>query len=79
MLCSRQFVIIYLMNALSVLTGLFCISGFKKYAQLSGLTDEDYLAWVGSIAALCNCFKFVWSTATDYFSYKAVYSVVLVT
>eukprot|EP00353_Schmidingerella_taraikaensis_P017005 CAMPEP_0185618312 /NCGR_PEP_ID=MMETSP0436-20130131/46590_1 /TAXON_ID=626734 ORGANISM="Favella taraikaensis, Strain Fe Narragansett Bay" /NCGR_SAMPLE_ID=MMETSP0436 /ASSEMBLY_ACC=CAM_ASM_000390 /LENGTH=90 /DNA_ID=CAMNT_0028256797 /DNA_START=135 /DNA_END=404 /DNA_ORIENTATION=- len=65
------------MNALSVMSGLFTISNFKKYGQLNGLTNEDYLAWVGSIAALLMSNKWVWSLGTDHFSYKAVYTLQL--
>jgi len=77
MVFSQQFIVIFIMNTLSVITGFFVVNNFKKYAQLSGLTNEDYLAWVGSIAAVFNAIRFLWSFATDYCSYKVVYSVLL--
>ena len=41
------------------------------------MTNENYLAWLGSIAAVCNSIRFVWSLATDHFSYRLVYGVLL--
>ena len=78
MVFSRQFVLIYIMNILSVFTGFFAVNNFKKYGQLNGLTNENYLAALGSVAAVFNSIRFAWSLATDYFSYQLVYSVMLV-
>ena len=78
MVFSRAFVLIYIMNMLSVITGYFTVNNFKKFAQLNDIRNENYLAWVGSAAAIFNAIRFIWSFATDYFSYKSVYSVLLV-
>ena len=66
------------MNMLSVISGFFAVNNFKKYGKLNGLDNENYFAWVGSAAAVCNSIRFVWSMATDHLSYKLVYSVLLV-
>ena len=78
MVFSQQFIIIYIMNMLSVITGFFTVNNFKTFAQKNDIKDEDYLAWVGSAAAICNSIRFVWSFATDHFSYKSVYTILLV-
>ena len=78
MVCSQQFWVVYIMNTLSVISGFFAVNNFKKYGQLNGLTNENYLAWLGSVAAVCNSIRFIWSMATDYFSYKVVYGIMLV-
>ena len=78
MIFSQPFIVIYIMNMLSVISGFFAVNNFKKYGQLNGLTNENYLAWLGSIAAVCNSIRFIWSMATDHFSYKVVYAVLLV-
>ena len=77
MVCARPFILLYVMNTLSLITGIFAINNFKLYGQKNGLTNENYLAWVGSVAAVCNAIRFIWSTATDYVPYKSVYAVLL--
>ena len=66
------------MNVLSIISGFFAVNNFKKYGQLNGLTNENYLAALGSAAAVFNSIRFVWSMATDYFSYRLVYGIMLV-
>jgi hypothetical protein len=78
MIFSRPFLLIYFMNMLSIITGFFAVNNFKKYGQKNGLTNENYLAILGSVAAFCNAIRFVWSTATDYYSYKLIYGILLV-
>ena len=77
MILSQPFIIIYIMNFMSICSGFFAVNNFKFYGIKKGLTDENYLAWLGSIAAVCNSIRFIWSFATDYFSYKVVYGVLL--
>lgn len=77
MVFSQAFVTIYIMNLLSVIPGFFTVSNFKHFAQLNDIKNETYLAWVGSAAAVFNAIRFIWSLATDYFSYKSVYTVLL--
>lgn len=78
MILSTQFILIYVMNMLSIITGFFAVNNFKKYGQLNGLDDENYLAWLGSAAAICNAIRFCWSGLTDHFSYKLIYGILLV-
>lgn len=78
MVCTQAFILIYIMNFLSVASGFFAVNNFKNYGIKNGLDDENYLAWLGSAAAVCNSIRFVWSLATDHFSYKVVYGVMLV-
>ena len=78
MICSRQFFLLYIMNAMSVMSGYFAVNNFKTYGQANGLDNDSYLAVVGSLAAVCNSSRFIWSWATDYFPYRAVYSLLLI-
>ena len=77
MVFSKPFLLIYLMNTLSLVTGIFTVNNFKTYGQKNGLTNENYLAWLGSFAAALSAIRFIWSTSTDYLSYKTVYAVLL--
>ena len=65
------------MNMMSVMTGFFAVNNFKTYGQASGLTNDNYLAVLGSVAAVCNSIRFFWSWATDYLPYKTVYAFML--
>ena len=78
MLLSRQFLLIYLMNTMSIITGYFTVNNYKAYAGTNGIKDESYLALVGSIASFCSAIRFVWSMGTDHFTYRLVYGVMLV-
>ena len=69
--------LLYIMNAMSIMTGFFAVNNFKTYGQANGLTNDDYLAILGSAAAICNSMRFLWSWATDYLPYKFVYSFML--
>ena len=77
MILSKQFILLYFMNAMSVITGYFAVNNFKTYGQANGLDNDSYLAVVGSIAAVCNSSRFIWSWATDYLPYRFVYSILL--
>ena len=77
MILSKAFIIIYLMNMCSIISGFFAVNNFKKYAQKNGLDNENYLAWVGSVASVMNASRFLWSMLTDYFSYKVIYGILL--
>jgi len=78
MICSTPFILLYVMNAMSIITGFFAVNNFKTYGQANGLTDDNYLALLGSAAAICNSIRFLWSWATDYLPYKIVYGFMLV-
>ena len=66
------------MNVLSVFSGLFAVNINKEYAQANGLKNESYLVLLGSIAAIFNALRGIWSFATDYLPYRLVYGVLLV-
>ena len=78
MILSQPFILIFIMNFLSIFSGYFAVNNFKKYGQKNGLDNENYLAWLGSVAAVCNSIRFIWSMATDYLTYKLVYGILLV-
>lgn len=77
MIFSKQFWLLYIMNAMSIMSGFFAVNNFKTYGQANGLESDTYLAMVGSAAAICNSSRFMWSWATDYLPYKFVYSLLL--
>ena len=69
-----------MMNFLSLSSGVFAISNFKTFAEdLRGPenTNDVTMALIGSIGSLFNACRFVWSWATDYYSYKLVYGILL--
>ena len=66
------------MNILSDLTGYFTVANYKTYGQANGLVDDNYLAMLGSIAAVCNAIRFIWSSALDVAPYKLVYGFLLI-
>ena len=78
MVLSQPFIVIYLMNTLSVISGFFAVNNFKVYGIINGLNDENYLSVLGSVGAVFNSIRFVWSLGTDHFSYKTVYGILLV-
>ena len=76
---SEQLWIIYLMACLSILFGYYSVDVFKSFGQtVEVLSDDRYLTWVGSMAALFNACRFLWSACLDYYSYKQVYGALLV-
>ena len=75
---SEQLWIIYLMASLSILFGYYSVDVFKTFGQsVPELSDDRYLTWVGSMAALFNAARFIWSACLDHYSYKEVYGVLL--
>ena len=42
------------------------------------MNDDNYLAMLGSIAAVCNAIRFIWSSALDVAPYKLVYGSLLI-
>ena len=75
---TEQFWTVYLMAAFSILTGYYSINVFKQFGQtVETLSNDEFLTWVGSVAALFNTARFVWSAFLDHYSYKKVYGVLL--
>ena len=73
MVFSQPFVVLYLMSMFSIISGYFAVNNYARYGRLNGLTDENYFSYLGSIASICNAIRFIWSFATDHYSYKLVY------
>ena len=71
--------VLYFMNACSIMTGYFTVNNFKNYGLERGITNDSYLGAVGSVASILSAMRFIWSWATDYFSYKLVYGVLCLT
>jgi len=40
MVASQVFIVIYIMNMLSVITGFFTVNNFKRFAQLNDIRNE---------------------------------------
>ena len=66
------------MACLSILFGYYSVDVFKSFGQtIDELSDDKYLTWVGSMAALFNACRFIWSACLDHYSYKQVYGALL--
>lgn len=59
------------------MSGYFTVNNFKSYGQARGINDDQYFALLGAVAAFCSSIRFIWSTLTDYFSYKTVYGILV--
>ena len=69
-----------LAHNLSVITvlGYYIVNTYKDVGQETpGLNDDSFLTTVGSISALFNAVRFIWSGALDKFSFRKVYGVLL--
>ena len=78
MMKTKEFLLLYLMNFLSVFVGLFIANEYKVYWLNSGFAPgEKFLATVGAIGSVCNGMRFVWAALLDKFSYRSVYAVLL--
>ena len=40
MIFSKQFILMYVMNAMSIMTGFFAVNNFKTYGQANGLNSD---------------------------------------
>ena len=60
----------------SVTMGGFVVTNYKSYGLDNGLS-ENLLTLIGSLGAIFNAIRFVWSALLDKFSYKLVYGVLL--
>lgn len=67
------------MNCFSVFTGFFVVNQTVNYGEANGFTNTSYLSMVASVGAIFNSIRFVWSWLLDYYPYKIVYGVLLVT
>ena len=63
---------------MSLSSGVFAITNFKAFALALDKNSNDHtLALIGSLGSMCNAIRFLWSWATDYYSYKLVYGILL--
>ena len=66
------------MAFLSIFIGYYTVNVFKNMGeQYHKLNDDRYLTLVGSIAAVFNSIRFIWSGMLDKYSYKKVYGTML--
>ena len=78
MMKTREFILLYVMNFLSVFLGLFIANEYKVYWLNSGFAPgENFLATVGAVGSVCNGLRFIWAALLDKFSYRTVYGVLL--
>lgn len=54
------------------------VNEFKVFANDNDITNDRYLSTVGSLGAVFNSLRFVWSAALDKFKYKYVYGLLLI-
>jgi Na+/melibiose symporter-like transporter len=74
MIKTREFLLLYLMNFLSVFLGLFIANEYKVYWLNSGFApEEEFLATVGALGSICNGMRFTWAALLDKYRYKVVY------
>lgn len=60
------------MAFLSIFQGFYVLNVYKDYgASLPTLQDDNFLTRVGSLAAVLNTMRFVWSGAMDLKLFKA--------
>ena len=77
LLRTKQFILIFVMNLLSVMFGLFLIGSSKKFGS-EYLKDEKFVTLVASIASIAGIFRFLFAIGLDKFSYKKVYSFIII-
>ena len=63
---TSEFWLIYLMALMSIFQGFYVLNVYKDYgATVPALQDDAFLTKVGSLAAMLNTMRFVWSGAMD--------------
>lgn len=78
MMKTREFMLLYIMNFLSVFIGLFIVNEYKVYWLDSGFApSEKFLGTVGALGSFCNGMRFLWAALLDKFAYRSVYGVLL--
>jgi hypothetical protein len=66
------------MNFLSIFLCLFIANEYKVFwLSQPGAPGDSFTSAVGSIGAIFNGLRFIWSWALDYFSYRVVYGTLL--
>lgn len=73
---TNQFICLWSMSFLTINMSTFMIGNFQQFAS-DYIQDQDYFVLVGSIGGFCASLRFFWSLPVDYFSFKIVYSVMI--
>lgn len=66
------------MSFLTINMSTFMIGNFQQFAS-DDIDDQDYFVALGSIGGVCASLRFFWSLPVDYFSFKIVYTVMILT
>ena len=70
---SGKFLTLYVLAVSHLFYGYYYTNVYKIYGT-EYINDDKFLTFVGASAALFNgFFKFIWSFALDYFSFKRIY------
>jgi MFS family permease len=76
----KQFWLMVLMIFGSIFYGIFLVAAFKNFGSTTGGIDDATLTLSGSVGAFVNgIFRFIWSALLDKYSFKLIYSIILVT
>ena len=73
---SKQFLIIYTMNFLSIFLGNFVLNTYKTYGKTK-YTNDAFLTNVGTIGALLSSFRFSWFIIQQKYNFKVSYTILL--
>ena len=66
------------MQGLSILFAYYIVDVSKTFGEsVPELDDDKYLTTVGSISAIFNALRFIWSGAIDKLQFKYVYGTLL--
>jgi hypothetical protein len=60
-----------------LVVGYFIVGTYKKFAEKL-LNDNSYISLIGSLGAIFGGIRFQWGPLVDYFSFKVVYTVILI-
>ena len=73
---TRQFFLLLIMMYLSSFFGYFMLNQYKDFGK-EFIKDDHFLTLVGAIASGFSGFRFVWAFLMQKFSFKVVYSIML--
>ena len=65
------------MNYCSIFLGYFIANEYKDFGQTS-IPDDRYLTIVGAVSAACAGFRFTWAFMMQKYSYRVVYSIIII-
>lgn len=67
-----QFYVVYLMNMLTILHGLFIVGSNKAWGEQM-LMEESFLSNIAKFACIFGALRFFWSFFVDSWGYKRIY------